>query len=194
MRLKKSQKETILKWVAEGLQTDEINDRAAVVDDPFEVSRQQVDYYRKTRNTDIKAIRSISEKTALVEGYALKEHRVYKLSILAALLEKDLFGGFIWTDQVKGVGSGDIAEIVDYEEFNAAEIVQYRGILDDIAKEMGGRVQRQDLTTAGEKISNSLEIRAIDYRLAITDLAPRPVGDSDPSGKGEDMLDGAQVG
>lgn len=128
--------------VAEGLQTDEINERAAKFKPPFSVSRQQVDYYRDTREQDIKAIRAIDEKSALVEGYALKEHRVYKLSMLAALMERDLFGGFLWTDQVKGVGTGDIAQIVDYEEFNAGEVVQYRGVLDDIAKETGGRVQK----------------------------------------------------
>lgn len=148
MRLKKTQKEKVLEWVAEGLQTDEINSRAAEIVPPFNVSRQQVDYYRKTRQADIAAIKSIDEKNALVSGYALKETRVAKLSILAALLEKDLFGGFIWTDQVKGVGSGDIAEIVDYEEFNGAEISAYRGVLDDIAKETGGRVQKQELTGA----------------------------------------------
>jgi len=152
MRLKKAQKEKTLEWVAAGLQTDEINARAAEFDPPFDVSRQQVDYYRKTRETDLRAIRSVSEISALVEGYALKEHRVYKLSILAALMEKDLFGGFIWTDQVKGVGSGLIAEIVDYEEFNASEVVQYRGVLDDIAKEVGGRVQKTDVTSGGEVI------------------------------------------
>lgn len=139
MRLKKAQKEAVLKWVAEGLQSDEINQRAGEFIPPFDVSRQQVDYFRKTRNADIKAIKAVSEKNALVEGYALKETRVYKLSVLAALMEKDLFGGFLWTDQVKGVGSGDIAEIVEYEEFNAAEVTQYRGVLDDIAKETGGR-------------------------------------------------------
>lgn len=146
MRLKKRQKEIILKMVAEGLQTDEINTQAAEFKPPFSVSRQQVDYYRDTRQQDIKAIRAVSEKSALVEGYALKEHRVYKLSLLAALMERDLLGGFLWTDQVKGVGSGDIAEIVDYEEFNSSEVAQYRGVLDDIAKETGGRVQRADVT------------------------------------------------
>ena len=132
----------MLTWVAEGLQTDEINALASSFKPRFEVSRQQVDYYRKTRKQDIAAILSVSETNALIEGYALKETRVYKLSVLAALLERDLLGGFIWLDQVKGVGSGAIAEIVDYEEFNAAEIAQFRGILDDIAKETGGRANK----------------------------------------------------
>ena len=145
MRLKKSQKEAVLKWIAEGLQTDEINTRASEFNPPFNVFRQQVDYYRDTREQDIKAIRAISEKSALVEGYALKEHRVYKLSILAALMERDLLGGFLWTDDVKGVGSGNAAEVVDIELFNSAEVVQYRGVLDDIAKETGGRGQKLDI-------------------------------------------------
>lgn len=155
MRLKKAQKENVLRWVAEGLRTDEINARALLSKSPFDVSRQQVDYYRKTRKKDIATILSISESNALKEGYALKENRVFKLSILAALLEKDLLGGFIWLDQVKGVGSGDIAEIVDYEEFNAAEIAQYRGVLDDIAKEVGGRINKIDHTTLGKEIRNT---------------------------------------
>lgn len=145
MRLKKTQKEAVLKWIAEGLQTDEINERADSFSPPFSVSRQQVDYYRDTREQDIKAIRAISEKSALVEGYALKEHRVYKLSILASLMEKDIFGGFLWVDDVKGVGAGDVAEVVDFEQFNSAEVIQYRGVLDDIAKEVGGRSQKIDL-------------------------------------------------
>ena len=135
----------MLKWVAAGLRTDEINRNAHAFNPRFVVSRQQVDYYRKTRKKDLLTIQSIDEKKALTQGFSLQEHRVYRLSILAALLEKDLFGGFIWTDQVKGVGSGDIAEIVDFEEFNAAEIIQYRGILDDIAKEVGGRIQKTDV-------------------------------------------------
>lgn len=152
MRLKKAQKEATLAWIAEGLQTDEINDRAASFEPPFSVLRQQVDYYRKTRKQDINAIKSVDELHALTTGLALKGNRVAKLQQLAALMERDLFGGFLWTEEVKGVGSGDIAQIVDYEEFNAAEVTQYRGVLDDIAKETGGRVQRQDVTSGGKVI------------------------------------------
>lgn len=83
------------------------------------------------------------EESALSEGLAVVGIRVKKLKQLAALMERDIFGGFLWLDQVKGVGSGDIAELVDYEEFNAGEVAAYRGVLDDIAKEVGGRVQKQ---------------------------------------------------
>jgi hypothetical protein len=142
MRLKKSQKEKLLELISAGAKTDEINDTAALFDPPFHVSRQQVDKYRKSRKIEIKAILSIDEKRALTAGLALKENRVIKLQQLAALMERDLFGGFLWTEEVKGVGSGDIAEIVEYDEFNAAEVAQYRETLNDIAKEVGGRVQK----------------------------------------------------
>ena len=60
-----------------------------------------------------------------------------------------MLGGFLWLDQVKGVGSGDVAQIVDYEEFNKGEVDAYRGVLDDIAKEMSQRVQRQEVSGPG---------------------------------------------
>jgi len=113
---------------------------------PFSISRRQVTYYRKTRDADIKAMVAAGEQDALSEGLALRGNRVNKLKQLAALMERDLFGGFLWLDQIKGVGSGDAAQIVDYEEFNKAEVSEYRGVLDDIAKETGGRSQKMEHT------------------------------------------------
>jgi len=144
MRLKKGQKEAVLRWIAEGLQSDEINERAAESIPPFFVTRNQVCYYRKTRHADIDAITRAGEQDALTEGLATKGERVKKLKQLAALMERDLFGGFLWLDQVKGVGSGDVAQLVDYEEFNKGEVAEYRGVLDDIAKETGGRVAKSE--------------------------------------------------
>jgi len=149
MRLRKGQKEAVLRWIAEGLKSDEINERAAEFIPPFVVSRRQVTYYRKSRNADIDAIIKAGEQDALSEGLALVSERVRKLKQLAALLERDLMGGFLWLEQVKGVGSGDAATIVEYEEFNKAEIDAYRGILDDIAKELGARSQKHEVTGAG---------------------------------------------
>lgn len=146
MRLKKAQKEAVIRWIAEGLQSDEINNHASTFIPPFSVHRQQVDYYRRTRDADIKALVKAGEQEALSEGLALRGERVTRLKQLAALMERDLFGGFLWLDQVKGVGSGDIAQIVDYEEFNKGEVQEYRGILDDIAKELGHRVQKQEIS------------------------------------------------
>lgn len=142
MRLTKGQKQLLLQWIAEGLQTNEINDRAKEQAKPFGVTRQQVDHYRKTRKVDLQTISKIDEMASLTEGYATKEERVHKLSILAALMEKDLLGGFMWLEQQKGVAG----TAVDVEEFNKPEVDAYRGVLDDIARETGGRVQKQELT------------------------------------------------
>lgn len=147
MRLKKAQKLALLEWVAEGLESGEINDRAAVFEPPFEVSRAQVDYYRRTRKDDINLIRTNGEHTALNTGLALRAIRVEKLKKLADMIEDDLFNkDLLWTQDVKGVGTGAIAEIVEFEEFNRSEVDAYRGILDDIAKEIGERSQKVEHT------------------------------------------------
>lgn len=129
----------VIAWLAAGYRSDEINKRAADYDPPFEVSRRQVAYYRRTRDIDIKKIEAADEHKALNTGLALVSERVKKLKKLAQLLEDDIFGELLWTDNVKGIGSGPNSMIVDYEEFNAAEVAAYRGVLDDIASELGHR-------------------------------------------------------
>lgn len=146
MRLRKDQKEALIKWIAAGFQSDEIGEKAGEHIPYFSVSPQQLAYYRKTRKADIAVLIAAGEQQALSEGLALRGERVKKLKQLAALMERDLFGGFLWTEQVKGVGSGDVARIVDYEEFNKAEVSEYRNTLDDIAKEVGHRVSKSEIS------------------------------------------------
>ena len=149
MRLEKGQREILLTWVAEGFETDAINARAAKHEPPFSVSRGQVDYYRKTRKVDLKALAVSGEYDALTTGLALKDERVKRLTLLAALMEEDLFAGVLWTSDVKMIGTGDLQERVEFEEFNASEVTQYRGVLDDIAKEVGGRTPKIDIENSG---------------------------------------------
>jgi len=158
-KLTKDQRDQLLKWVAEGLDTREINGRADDLEPPFHVSRAQVDYYRRTRGIKLQEIAQSAEYDALKTGLALKEERVKRLTLLAALLEEDLFGGVLWTNDVKMIGSGDYQEKIEFEEFNASEVIQYRGVIDDIAKEVGGRVQRQEVTGAD---AGPVTIRIID--------------------------------
>ena len=149
MRLKKAQKNALQEWVAAGLETGEINSKAAEFEPPFSVSRTQVDYYRKTRGIKLGELMESGDYDALKTGLALKAERVKKLAQLAGLMEKDLFGGVLWTDDVKMIGSGFNQERVEFEEFNAAEVQQYRGVLDDIAKEVGERAQKTEVTGKG---------------------------------------------
>lgn len=129
------------------MESGEINKRALKHDSPFEVSRGHIQYYRRTRKLDIEEIIRIGEYKALNEGLALKSIRVEKLKKIANMLEDDLFeNDLLWTDQVKGVGAGPAAEVVEYEEFNRSEVDALRGVYDDIAKEVGGRVHKQEVS------------------------------------------------
>jgi hypothetical protein len=141
MRLKKRQKEKVLELISAGAKTDEINGAGVVFDPPFTVTRSQVNKYRQTRKVELQAILKVDEKNALTTGLSLRENRIIKLQQLAELMGRDLFGGFLWTEELKGVGSGEAAEVVEYDQFNTAEVAQYRGVLEDIAAETGGRKQ-----------------------------------------------------
>jgi hypothetical protein len=79
-------------------------------------------------------------------GLALDHERVVHLKHLSSFLEDQIYeqgkdGVYhnVWLPDVKQIGSGETAERVDIERFNSALIDQYRGTLDDLAKETGGR-------------------------------------------------------
>ena len=160
MKLNKKQKAFLLERVAEGLETGEINKLASEFKPPFEVSRSQVDHYRQTRKVSISQIKEEDENSALKTGLSLKENRVKLLHELAEKLKNDLFNdGLLWTDNAKGIGSGPLWEKYDYKEFNAAEVAQLRGVLEDIASEVGDRAKRQEITGKdGEKLSMRLDL------------------------------------
>jgi len=56
MRLKKDQRLAVIRWIAEGLQSDEINGLASKFEPPFSLSRATIAQYRRTRRIDINAI------------------------------------------------------------------------------------------------------------------------------------------
>lgn len=92
-------------------------------------------------------------------GLALAHERVEKLKSLAAFLEGQLYeksadGVYhnVWMADVKSIGSGQYAERVDIERFNSALIEQFRGVMDDLAKETGGRKQQMDMTSGGQPL------------------------------------------
>lgn len=104
--------------------------------------------------------RKTAERKAVMDyGLSLDYERVTKLKELADFLESQLYetdddGNLInlWLPDVKGIGSKEDFERVDIERFNSALLSQYRGVLDDLAKEVGGRVNRQDITSDGNPI------------------------------------------
>lgn len=109
--------------------------------------------------------RKNAEREAVL-GYGLAHdyERVRKLYRLAAFLESQIYElsaaddeGFrtylnVWMRDIKFGGSGENTKQVDVERFNAPIFEQYRKVLDDIAKETGGRVQKTDVTSGGKTI------------------------------------------
>jgi hypothetical protein len=156
MRLYKIQIEHLLSMISEGLKTDEINKRAEAFDPTYQVTRSQVEGYRTRRAIDIDAIRKAGEIKGLTEGLANKEARVALLKKLADKMAKELLeepekkeGSRWWLHNIKGIGQAGNFKEIEYFEFNAAEVQQLRGVLDDIAAETSGRIQKRELSGPG---------------------------------------------
>lgn len=107
-------------------------------------------------------------RVLLETGLALDFERVGKLKELFDKLEGYLGQeDRIWLKDVKSIGFGKDAEKVDIIRFNSPMIEQIRGVLDDIAREVGGRVKNVDVKTAGRP----LEADDSKYDRAISTLA-----------------------
>lgn len=79
-------------------------------------------------------------RAILETGFAAAHERVQALNALADALYAELTAaGGLWLDDVKGIGQGDNWTQVAIKRFNSAEIEQFRALLDDIAREVGGR-------------------------------------------------------
>jgi hypothetical protein len=106
-------------------------------------------------DADYEAIKNAERQAVVSYGLALDYERIRRLKRLADMLEAQIYerskdGVFhnIWVPDVKQIGSGDSAERVDIERFNAALISEYRSTLDDLAKEVGDRKQRTEIANA----------------------------------------------
>lgn len=115
--------------------------------------------------------KNAERKTVMEYGLSLDYERVRRLNRLADFLEHQLYatddeGNYsnLWLQDAKGIGSSLNFERVDIERFNSALLTQYRGVLDDIAKEVGGRVNKTDLTSDGEPIA--IQITGVPSRAA----------------------------
>lgn len=104
-------------------------------------------------DAQVEAEKNARRKEIMEEGLALDHERTKKLKRLAELLFEELVvevgpNDFafaqdnVWLPDVKQIGGGEYAEKVDIVRFNASLFEQMRGLLDDIAKETGGRRQR----------------------------------------------------
>jgi hypothetical protein len=144
-KLRKAQREALITWLAEGLGTAEIKQKAAAFEVPFEVTPQGVDHYRKRHGIAIQRLIEEGEQRAMRSGLGKKAERVDTLKELAEVLKADLLGpDKLWLKRLRMLGHGESAQLVEYYEFNGAEIDALRGLLADIAKELGDRGTKHD--------------------------------------------------
>lgn len=160
-----NQRDYILKLIAAGLTREQINEKAAEFEEPFGPLSPQLLYgYRKRYELELSELREERRSRIFTEGLALPENRAKSLLKLAAMLEEDLFEKKKrWLENVKGIGSGSDFERITFEEFNAAEIKELRALYDDIAKETGGRIQRKDITSAGQALKLYKDVSPDDW-------------------------------
>ena len=114
---------------------------------------------------DLETAKNERAREIMQSGLSLTHERVDKLKTLADFLDGQIFEQGeddeyhnVWLPDVKQIGAGEYAERVDIERFNSAIFEQYRGVLDDLAKETGGRVNKTDLTSGGEPLKDVVRI------------------------------------
>lgn len=105
---------------------------------------------------------------AIQTGLALDYERVLVLKDLATTLLTELTeGGRRWLPDAKWIGGADYGEKVEIERFNAQEVEQLRGLLDDLAKETGGRAKTVKIDLE-ERVREMAKRRGLDPDAAVT--------------------------
>ena len=156
-----TQKNSLLEWLAQGLEPREMRNLALQHRYPFKLTPKAIKYWRYKFKGEIISLRREKEKEALRRGLALRSNRLQALYDLAVLLERDLkFEGKLWLNKVKGIGSGSYFERVVEQEFNEAELRQLRGIYEDIAKEVGARKAELGIDQEEENVPRLLSLPA----------------------------------
>jgi hypothetical protein len=144
------------KWKLSKEQKDEILRRLAARDsyqeiaNAMECSWANIDYYAKKFSEDIKKLREEHDARHINRGLRTREKRLEKLEALATRLEyemseeagknRDTDNGGLWAKDIRVGRAGKY----DVEVFVAPIVQQYRGLLDDIAKEQGHRVVKTE--------------------------------------------------
>jgi hypothetical protein len=151
----------MVEWVAEGLRLPEIKERAAKEDPPFDVDWNQIKWARQRLNVGIRKMREQEASEVLISGLPRMVERIRQLE---ALYDKHLALIIARGEEMAGeIAGGETGLLVrDYKGRNAdvavykydgALVKEMRGILDDIAREVGDRKTNVDLTTKGQPIT-----------------------------------------
>ncbi|MCB0207720.1 MAG: hypothetical protein KDJ52_00230 [Anaerolineae bacterium] len=124
------------------------------------LKRWSADYNWQQRaalyDAEIEQQKSDYTQSIMKSGLALPHERVTELKALAWFLRQEIFiindngeieglnRDKVWLPDVKQIGGGEFAERVDLVRFNSSLFERFQAILDDLAKETGGRRQRRE--------------------------------------------------
>lgn len=165
-KLSPAQKIFFLTLLGDGCTCTEINRAAAKFNPPFTVSDPMCTAWRKKTAIHLEKMKEQGSDMGWSDGLARKEERIKVLKALADRYIRDLLNTDpakekVWLDNLKGLGSGRSFMTFPYQDFNHQEAIQLRGILEDIAHEMGHRSTKVDMTTTNaEAVSGPLSIPA----------------------------------
>jgi len=140
--LTREQRNMVIEWIASGDGTTAVRQKSTQCDPPFTVSKELINYYKKSRKLRPEDVVKNGEMESIKRGLALREVRIEKLIALGEQMEKDLEKG-LWVKTTKAVNNGK--DTFETEYFNNQEIEQFRGVMDDIAREVGDRKQSTEI-------------------------------------------------
>ncbi len=143
-RLEKAQKESLVRWITEGMGLGEINRRASEFEPPFQVSAYAIKYYRAKFGIDLHLLTQRDAQEAINTGLGNVAARKEVLEIAEAALREELFENGSLTVETRGG-----------VRFNAPMFREWRGLIDDIAREVGGR--RQGIDANVETVALTLD-------------------------------------
>jgi hypothetical protein len=160
VKLNRSQQNKVLEWAGEGLRLPEVKERAAKEDPPFEVDWHQLKWARQRLGARIREMREQSEVEILNNGLSRRVERIRQLETLFDKhLELIRARGVEMDGEIAGGETGLMAR--DYKgkdadtavyKYDGALVKEMRGIIDDIAREMGERKTNVELGGSGELI------------------------------------------
>lgn len=142
------QEEAAALVAADDLTDEEIAAKIGVKKDSIERWKRRDDF-----SAAVLEYREAFKDAALTSGFADKRARLKALDALAFDLMGDM-GKPATSDEPKGTYRKEIklsanGEAVEYVVYDKAKADSFRGYLDDIAKELGERATRQEITGAG---------------------------------------------
>lgn len=117
-------------------------------------------------------------------GLALAHERIDKLTTIFNRLYEDFQEEQnLWLPDKKGIGQAENFTVVDIVRFNAQIVDQMRGALDDIAREVGGRVKVEkvessvlNLNVRADDLAHARQVAA-DYERKLLGDEPKPAGE-----------------